>query len=198
MTDWVQKQMERIHGEQDQKGGPGSGHYGHAGRPGKRGGSVPGNVAVSIRTGRTAAERQQEAAGGSVAGGRSSARKHKISNADAEVFIGLEAQAAEQEVKGNYRVDIWKQGHAGASAVYRLHDLRRLDSAGIPKTVFEGSKEQAQSQLEKRIQAAVTRAKTDARDRINSFHEDIEMGFYDDIPEAAATERVKILGWTTL
>jgi len=45
MTDWVQKQMDRIRQEQaeeDQKGGPGSGHFGHAGRPGKRGGSQPG------------------------------------------------------------------------------------------------------------------------------------------------------------
>ena len=45
MTDWVQQQMERIRKEQadaNQKGGPGSGHFGHAGRPGKRGGSVPG------------------------------------------------------------------------------------------------------------------------------------------------------------
>jgi len=45
VTDWVQKQMDRIRQEQaeeDQKGGPGSGHFGHAGRPGKRGGSQPG------------------------------------------------------------------------------------------------------------------------------------------------------------
>ena len=42
MTDWVQKQLERIHQEEAQKGGPGSGHHGHAGRPGKRGGSTPG------------------------------------------------------------------------------------------------------------------------------------------------------------
>ena len=49
MSDWVQeyhdrrrqKQAEEAAG-QDEKGGPGSGHYGHAGRPGKRGGSVPG------------------------------------------------------------------------------------------------------------------------------------------------------------
>jgi len=44
--DWVQKQMDRIHGDKEepteQKGGPGSGHHGHAGRPGKRGGSSPG------------------------------------------------------------------------------------------------------------------------------------------------------------
>jgi len=39
------------------KGGPGSGHWGHAGRPGKIGGSLPGNVAVSIATGRTAVMR---------------------------------------------------------------------------------------------------------------------------------------------
>ena len=32
-------------------GGPGSGNYGHAGRPGKRGGSLPRNVAMSITTG---------------------------------------------------------------------------------------------------------------------------------------------------
>lgn len=44
------------------KGGPGSGHFGHAGRPGKVGGSVPSSVAMSIRTGRTAKKRQEEAA----------------------------------------------------------------------------------------------------------------------------------------
>jgi hypothetical protein len=44
-----------------EKGGPGSGHWGHAGRPGNRGGSVSGSVAVSIRTGRTARERQAAA-----------------------------------------------------------------------------------------------------------------------------------------
>jgi len=43
-------------------GGDGSGHYGHAGRPGKRGGSLPGDVAVSIEKGRTAEERQKAAA----------------------------------------------------------------------------------------------------------------------------------------
>ena len=67
MTDWVEQQHERVKQEEaaeDQKGGPGSGHYGHAGRPGQRGGSLPGSVAVSVRTGRTAAERQIEAAGG--------------------------------------------------------------------------------------------------------------------------------------
>ena len=63
MTDWVQKYMQEQQAEQDQKGGPGSGHWGHAGRPGKRGGSVPGSVAVSIRTGKTARERQAAAAG---------------------------------------------------------------------------------------------------------------------------------------
>jgi len=46
------------------KGGRGSGHWGHAGRPGQVGGSVSGSVAMSVRTGRTARERQQEAAAG--------------------------------------------------------------------------------------------------------------------------------------
>jgi hypothetical protein len=40
------------------KGGPGSGHHGHAGRPGHRGGSASGSVAASLRTGRAAAERR--------------------------------------------------------------------------------------------------------------------------------------------
>ena len=43
------------------KGGDGSGHYGHAGRPGRVGGSVPASVAMSLRTGATAAERQAAA-----------------------------------------------------------------------------------------------------------------------------------------
>jgi len=74
MTNWFEdyqklklKQAEEEAG-QDQKGGPGSGHFGHAGRPGKRGGSVSGSVAVSVATGRTARERQQAAAGGENAG----------------------------------------------------------------------------------------------------------------------------------
>ena len=58
MPDWVERYHESQRG---QKGGPGSGHFGHAGRPGKRGGSVPGSVAVSVRTGRTARERQEAA-----------------------------------------------------------------------------------------------------------------------------------------
>jgi len=48
MTNWFEdyqklklKQAEEEAG-QDQKGGPGSGHHGHAGRPGQRGGSAPG------------------------------------------------------------------------------------------------------------------------------------------------------------
>ena len=43
------------------KGGPGSGNFGHAGRPGKRGGSLPRDVAMSLRTGPTAQERQRAA-----------------------------------------------------------------------------------------------------------------------------------------
>jgi len=47
------------------KGGPGSGNFGHAGRPGKRGGSAPKTgwgAAMSLRTGPTADKRQQEVA----------------------------------------------------------------------------------------------------------------------------------------
>jgi hypothetical protein len=40
------------------KGGPGSGHHGHAGRPGQRGGSVSGSVAMSLRTGMVASTKR--------------------------------------------------------------------------------------------------------------------------------------------
>ena len=43
------------------KGGPGSGHWGHAGRPGDRGGSAPKSSGMSLRTGRDASRRQQAA-----------------------------------------------------------------------------------------------------------------------------------------
>ncbi len=62
MTDWVQKQLERIHSQKGQKGGPGSGHHGHAGRPGKRGGSLPGKAGASSRQ---------------VAGGRAPTERHE-------------------------------------------------------------------------------------------------------------------------
>jgi len=45
----------------EEKGGPSSGHWGHAGRPGKVGGSLPGKgagAAMSIRTGKDAKFRQ--------------------------------------------------------------------------------------------------------------------------------------------
>jgi len=42
-------------------GGKGSGHWGHASKPGRRGGSLPRSVAMSIRTGRDWEERQKEA-----------------------------------------------------------------------------------------------------------------------------------------
>ena len=43
------------------KGGPSSGHWGHAGRPGKIGGSLPAMVALSRTSGRTARARQARA-----------------------------------------------------------------------------------------------------------------------------------------
>lgn len=46
------------------KGGPGSGNWGHAGRPGKRGGSVQRKVGMSLRTGRDAERRQKAAKAG--------------------------------------------------------------------------------------------------------------------------------------
>ncbi|KKN18321.1 hypothetical protein LCGC14_0956860 [marine sediment metagenome] len=45
------------------KGGPGSGHFGHAGNPPHRGGSVSSGTAVSVVTGKTAALRQRIASG---------------------------------------------------------------------------------------------------------------------------------------
>jgi hypothetical protein len=42
-----------------EKGGPGSGNWGHAGRPGKRGGSAPASSALSRRTGATRDIRRQ-------------------------------------------------------------------------------------------------------------------------------------------
>lgn len=46
------------------KGGPGSGNWGHAGRPGKRGGSMSRKVAMSRTTGRDWQKRQAAARGG--------------------------------------------------------------------------------------------------------------------------------------
>ena len=44
MTDWVERYHQDKRAEQDQKGGEGSGHWGHAGRPGQVGGSTPGSM----------------------------------------------------------------------------------------------------------------------------------------------------------
>lgn len=46
------------------KGGPGSGNWGHVGRPGKLGGSQSNKFAMSIASGKTAAERQAAARAG--------------------------------------------------------------------------------------------------------------------------------------
>ena len=94
MSDWVQKQLERIHGQKGKKGGPGSGHWGHAGRPGKRGGSLPGSVAVSIRTGRTARERQQSAAAGGL--GTAGVQPRHIGRISKELFDKWDKQVQDE------------------------------------------------------------------------------------------------------
>jgi len=52
VTDWLERYHQRRQEEQDQKGGPGSGHWGHAGRPGMVGGSATGTMAGSGRVNR--------------------------------------------------------------------------------------------------------------------------------------------------
>lgn len=66
LTQYLSLALEKARLE---KGGPGSGHWGHAGRPGSRGGSVSGATAMSIRTGRTARERQAAAKKAGAGGG---------------------------------------------------------------------------------------------------------------------------------
>jgi len=58
---WFQGWMVVATPEVVTKGGPGSGNWGHAGRPGQRGGSVPKSFAMSLATGRDWQERQQAA-----------------------------------------------------------------------------------------------------------------------------------------
>lgn len=58
------KKHEIIQDALTKRGGPGSGHYGHAGRTGHQGGSLPGKTAMSLKTGKTAGARQAAANGG--------------------------------------------------------------------------------------------------------------------------------------
>ena len=56
MPDWV----ERYHrGKTATKGGPGSGHHGHVGRPGKRGGSLPGKPKPAQYEGKAVAKAKE-------------------------------------------------------------------------------------------------------------------------------------------
>ena len=48
MIDWVQHYHDEKRKEVDKKGGPGSGHWGHAGRPGMVGGSQSGGLYLSL------------------------------------------------------------------------------------------------------------------------------------------------------
>jgi hypothetical protein len=63
-TAWV---LPNINDSETEKGGPGSGNYGHVGRPGKRGGSAPTKegvgAAMSLSKGPTAQARQAAASG---------------------------------------------------------------------------------------------------------------------------------------
>ncbi len=61
--EWVAVRQEWVPIEEadSQKGGPGSGFFGHAGRPGQVGGSRPADVALSGATGKDRAERQAAA-----------------------------------------------------------------------------------------------------------------------------------------
>jgi len=48
MIDWIQQYHDEKRKEVDKKGGEGSGHYGHAGRPGMVGGSQPGGLYLAL------------------------------------------------------------------------------------------------------------------------------------------------------
>lgn len=54
MTDWIEQHYQEQREKQalGEKGGPGSGHWGHAGRPGAVGGSAPGAMAGQGRVNR--------------------------------------------------------------------------------------------------------------------------------------------------
>jgi len=82
-----------------EKGGAGSGHWGHAGRPGKLGGSLPGSVALSIRTGPTAKARQAAAKNGLAAYKKKlkELKKKKVRDADEIDFEEVDIQEGVSE-----------------------------------------------------------------------------------------------------
>jgi len=82
------------------EGGPGSGHYGHAGRPGKRGGSVASNVAMSIRTGRDAVARQKAASNRKPDRSKADQAKEKVKALKGKPLKELTAD--QQELLVNY------------------------------------------------------------------------------------------------
>ena len=86
MTDWVQKQMARIHqAETGQKGGPGSGNWGHAGRPGLVGGSAAGSGGLSTIG---------AAAGSSHAERRTASDKYRAGRGGGVVTVGLKQEVS--------------------------------------------------------------------------------------------------------
>ncbi len=133
MTDWVQKQLERIHQEEAQKGGPGSGHYGHAGRPGKRGGSVPGNVAVSIRTGKYAANRQAAASPHKESPLQREAREWEEAQSDAMATV--EARNGKLITQEQFEADPHKASKFADLLRQQLKD-RKVRYTGVDTRVF--------------------------------------------------------------
>ena len=133
------------------KGGKGSGHHGHAGRPGKHGGSLPSGVAVSIRTGRAAAVRagwkpdgKKKPEGGAPLGGQvtttplSGMREGAVRNANEvieEIVRTTDMTSAEIKAKIAERLD---EDLAQPIAIRRgLRGALNISEEGRFKTQFE-------------------------------------------------------------
>lgn len=114
--------------------------------------------------------------------GRVEARRAKITDEEAGDLAKRAADRMAQEVADNLKIE---RGNTPWSA--ELIDRR------TGKVLASGHQDDIPQELDKRIRAARTKAERQALAYINNHNLDIEQGFYDDAPGAAARDRQRVI-----
>jgi hypothetical protein len=108
------------------KGGPGSGNWGHAGRPGAVGGSAPRSQAMSVRSGQDWLERYQSAAG----------KTHPLKT---QIAKAAEERQARQDLEGKL-TRYYQEGKMSLSQVASELGISESDAQTIVGKPTEGKR----------------------------------------------------------
>ena len=143
------------------EGGPGSGNWGHAGVPGRHGGSAPRGTGMSTRTGATARARREEArAGGYTTKGRGETDYETEMRNE---IVGAEQAASEARASGN-------DDEANAIAEYADSMRQTLEEErSANQALWDATRKTPEQATETDWEAAAKRLDREAQDAYKKY-----------------------------